>query len=107
MHVSGRISRLAMSDPDCQRPDYVQNALEATCDALITLESIRAAPAAGDWRPDLQVVQAITSLRQAISELRLAHAEDESAVALGFVVRTKASHEKRSRLGQASPRRTA
>jgi hypothetical protein len=96
-----------MSDSDCQRPDYVQNALEATCDALITLESIRASPAR-DRKADLQVVQAMSSLRQAISELRLAHAEeDESMVGLGFVVRTNARRRAATPVPQASPRRTA
>jgi hypothetical protein len=71
--------------------DYVQNALEASCDALMTLESIRESRVDG---PDevsttqLHVAQAIASLRHAISELRLAHDTDVSAVGLGFVVPT-------------------
>jgi hypothetical protein len=97
-----------MSDSHCQGPDYVQNALEATCDALMTLETIRAAPGPRSGSSELQVAQAIASLRQAIIELRLARGEEESAVALGFVVRTSPQRRaKRRPVPQARPRRTA
>jgi hypothetical protein len=97
-----------MSDSHCQGPDYVQNALEATCDALMALESIRVAPGARGRSSELQVAQAIASLRQAISELRLARGEEESMVALGFVVGTSPQRRgKRPRVPQARPRRTA
>jgi hypothetical protein len=67
---------------------YVQNALEATCDALMTLESCRAASSGRRSSLQLHVTRAIGSLRQAISELRQARGDDDSIVAHGFVVRT-------------------
>jgi hypothetical protein len=92
-----------MTQPNDRTPatDYIQNALEATCDALMTLESI---PAAGETSrggaaaaaSDLHVAQAIASLRHAISELRLAHAHEGSALALGFVMRPRSRRRPRS-----------
>jgi len=100
-----------MSDPDDSRPtpDYVQNALEASCDALMTLESIRTVPAGDGSEPgaQLHVAQAIASLRHAISELRLAHDHDASMVGLGFVVKTVPGRPQNRRGRQARPRRTA
>jgi hypothetical protein len=97
-----------MSESHPQGPDYVQNALEATCDALMTLESIRVAPSDRGWSSELQVGQAIASLRQAISELRLAYGDDASMVGLGFVVRTPPQRrDERPRVPHARPRRTA
>jgi hypothetical protein len=96
-----------MSDSYRGGPDYVQNALEATCDALMTLESIRGAPGARGYSSELQVTQAIASLRQAISELRLARGNEESMVALGFVVGTAPERRDQRPRSQARPRRTA
>jgi hypothetical protein len=93
-----------MTQPNDRTPatDYIQNALEATCDALMTLESIPAsgetsrASGAASAASDLHVAQAIASLRHAISELRLAHAHEGSALALGFVMRPRSRRRPRS-----------
>ena len=71
-------------------PDHVHTALEESCGALITLESIRArmADAGVDIRSmQGHITEAIDSLTQAIGELRLARDEQASALALGFVLR--------------------
>jgi len=95
--------------PDSTSPDYVQNALEAACDALMTLELIGGSEQTLAPSTELNVAQAIASLRHAISELRLAHDHDSSGVALGFVLQT-ASERPANQPGasrQARPRRTA
>jgi hypothetical protein len=78
-----------MTSSDRSRSDHVQNALEATCDALMTLEAIGVVEdAAGSPGKRVRLAQAIASLRRGVTELRLAHGADESVVALGFVVDT-------------------
>jgi hypothetical protein len=103
-----------MSNPhDSSSPSYyIQNALEAACDSLMALESIRApaeTPGSAVDGSQLHVGQAIASLRHAISELRLAHDHDASMVGLGFVVATAPVRppKRHRRGGQSSPRRTA
>ena len=87
---------------------HIQTALEASCGALITLESIRAQAVDGataDVRRPIQ--QAIESLRQAIAELR--SATDESARLLPgeFVLRASVPGLGVPQPGYASPLRTA
>jgi hypothetical protein len=79
-----------MTDSAGSGLDHVRHALEATCDALMALESIALALRDGDGEPGVpvRVSQAIASLRQAIGDLRLARGVDESAVGRGFVVAT-------------------
>ena len=79
-----------MTDSAGSGLDYVYNALEATCDALMTLESIAVTLGDGGGEPGVpvSVSQAIASLRRAIGDLRLARGADESVLALGFVVDT-------------------
>jgi hypothetical protein len=81
-----------MTGPHNSTPDsdQLQSALEASCDALMTLQSMdreatnRRSDGSSPW---LHVTEAIESLRSAITELRLARDEEESMVGLGFVVR--------------------
>lgn len=92
--------------------DFVYSALEATCDALMTLESIHdctaAMPGSGPSATEPHLTQAIASLRHAIAELRLAGSRDTSPIALGFVVRSARERPGDSGNGtQARPRRTA
>jgi hypothetical protein len=92
-------------------PDTLQSALEASCDALMTLQSIEHG-AREDEEPCAarrHVVQAIDSLRFAIDELRLAREEDASIVGHGFVVRADPVTGARGpgADGQVRPRRTA
>lgn len=77
-----------MSASHCSGFDNVQDALQAMCDALITLESIGASPPDGRRDPGISVhvARAITSLRRAVSDLRRAQGADVSAVSLGFVL---------------------
>jgi hypothetical protein len=89
-------------------PDTLQSALEASCDALMTLQSLdrgtrEPSPALG------HVAQAIDSLRFAIEQLRLARDEDSSIVGMGFVVRSEPGSRRRGATpgDQVSPRRTA
>jgi hypothetical protein len=79
-----------MTDADGSGLDHVYSALEATCDALMTLESVAVAlgDRGGEAGVPVHVAQAIASLRRAIRDLRLARGTEESAVALGFVVET-------------------
>jgi hypothetical protein len=86
--------------------DNLQSALEASCDALMMVESARFT---GDFGADGHVERAIESLRGAIDELRLARDEEASMVGLGFVVRADARRlaGPRSPASHASPRRTA
>jgi hypothetical protein len=89
--------------------DPVQDALEASCDALMTLESIRAGSAAENRTKQLHLAQAMASLRHAIAELRLVRPEGESIVGLGFVCEPETGSDQHARgdRSQASPRRTA
>jgi hypothetical protein len=89
--------------------DRIGVALESTCDALITLQSIDAltsVPRAGAGEG--HVARAILHLRDAINELRDAQAQGQTGLALGFVL---AADQRNSNGGgppdQSSPRRTA
>ena len=82
-------------------PEHIQAALEATCDALLALQVVRAragARAEADVEPELS--QAIDAVREAIGELRSACPGDASVMTLGFVVgarrRIKRSRHKSS-----------
>ena len=68
---------------------HLENAIEASCVALVRLELIRCA--SGDGADEVrsaerQIRQLIDSLRSALAELRLEHGDEESALAFGFVV---------------------
>lgn len=68
--------------------DPLEAALEASCGALITLEAIHCT-AAGIGEPDgvgAHLAHAVSALREAIDELRLAHINHATGVALGFVL---------------------
>lgn len=97
-------------DPDTASDHYTA-AFEAGCDALITLQLMRASVArSADQIADIerQISRAIRVLRQAIAELRLAHSEQRSILALGFVVETNIGDLDGASDGtQSRPRRTA
>jgi len=91
--------------------DRIEGALEASCGALVTLESIKGA---ADGLRDADgmeayVALAIESLREAIEQLRLAQSNGSSALAIEFVLegdrRPRAAVKADS--GQSKPRRTA
>jgi hypothetical protein len=68
---------------------HLENAIEASCVALVRLELIRCA--SGDGAGEIasaenQIRQVIDSLRSALAELRLERGDEESALAFGFVV---------------------
>jgi hypothetical protein len=96
-------------DPPARR--HLEDAFEATCDALSVLQVI-------DARADeqssmkLQTTQAIESLRRAIADLRAARGTEQSALALGFVAgvtdaRSGVSAEPLESAAHSNPRRTA
>lgn len=91
--------------------DQIEAALEAACGALITLESI--SPGASRGLDDADEMQrhvglAIRSLRQAIEELRLAQSNGSSALAIEFVLNTRAPRgSAEPGPSQTKPRRTA
>lgn len=81
-------------------PEHLQNALEASCASLVTFQlvcDLEAKPAFDVRRGQERAAQAIESLRQAISELRMAQSEDPSALALGFVASEDTSSRRRER----------
>ena len=89
--------------------DRIGVALDATCDALMTLQSIDALP---DMHEDGllkgHVGQAISHLRGAIDELRQAQNHGQTGLALGFVLaRDGRSPDGGASPDQSSPRRTA
>jgi hypothetical protein len=91
------------------RLDRIGVALEASCDALITLQSIDMGPGT-DEAPSVEghVAQAISHLQHAIEELRHAQAQGQTGLALGFVIaRDRRSSSTDGQPGQSSPRRTA
>lgn len=102
---------MSQSDDSSPGLDYIQSALEATCGALMMLESVREPTVGGtadDSAAQQHVSRAIASLHHAIEELRLAHDPDASIIGLGFVVRTGPQRVgKERRRPQSSPRRTA
>jgi hypothetical protein len=86
---------------------HIQTALEASCGALITLESISVRT--GDETPEnvrRPLQQAIDSLRLAIGELRCASEKGPGVLPGEFVLRASASALGVPG-GYASPRRTA
>ena len=94
--------------------DRIGMALETTCDALMTLQSIEVLPGKPeDEHGDGPVAHAISHLRNAIEDLREAQAHGQTDLALGFVLaRDQRSPDQRSPRGdsgpdQSSPRRTA
>jgi hypothetical protein len=113
--MSGSVER-AMAHPRDYLPalDRIEAALEASCGALVTLESIN--PDALDG-PDPAVMRghvgdAIKSLRHTIEELRLAQNNGACALAIGFVLKgngrvPRAVEPPPSDPGQSKPRRTA
>jgi hypothetical protein len=68
--------------------DQIEAALEASCGALITLESLSsgAAERAGTDPAQDPLGRAISSLREVIDALRLAQCDASDALALGFVL---------------------
>lgn len=87
--------------------DHLVVALEASCGALVALESISArvstiAPEIHGARD--QIMQTIEQLRQVIDELRRANDGHTSALAYGFVL---GAESQTGRGRQVSPRRTA
>lgn len=100
-----------MTDPpEFQVPvDHVEAALEASCDALITLQLIHASamsPSAEVGDIEDQITQAIRSQRHVIAELRLLRNEGNSPI-LGFVLRTDVADAGNVAPPQPKPRRTA
>ena len=89
--------------------DRIGAALDATCVALMTLQSIDALPADDDReRVGGDVAQAISHLRQAIDELRNAHMHGQTGLALGFVLAPGVRDLRQdAESRQSSPRRTA
>jgi hypothetical protein len=92
--------------------DRIEAALEASCGALVTLESIKPGPADGlrdADRMQAHVGLAIASLRGAIEELRLAQSNGSSALAVGFVLKGNGRPRRgvTAGPGQSNPRRTA
>jgi hypothetical protein len=100
-----------MSDVAGPHSDAVLTALEATCDALMTLESGRAEADERISDPARHHLgEAIALLRRAMEELRLARGRQESVVGRGFVVsQAPPVADRRSRPvpAQERPRRTA
>jgi hypothetical protein len=91
--------------------DRIEGALEASCGALLALESINSGTA--DCLRDGDALQthvglAIDSLREAIEELRLAQSTGSSALAIGFVLQGNGRPRSvKAEPGQSKPRRTA
>jgi hypothetical protein len=97
-----------MSDETGSLSDDVRAALEATCDALMMIESLRTKRGQHARDPGPHLIEAIAMLRQAIKELRLARGGEESVVGRGFVVSyAPVVGDREARSFQASPRRTA
>jgi hypothetical protein len=95
--------------------DRIEAALEASCGALVTLESINSVARDGSDEPDAMgghVGLAIRSLRDVIEELRLAQSNGACALAIGFVLKgngrvPRAVDPVPLDPGQPKPRRTA
>jgi hypothetical protein len=89
--------------------DRIDAALEATCDALLTLQSIEVLPGVPEDAPgEGHVAQAISHLRGAIDELRVAQSQGHAELALGFVLpRDHGESSGEVGTGQSIPRRTA
>ena len=89
--------------------DRIRVALEATCDALLTLQSIDVlANVPEEVRGDSHIAHAVADLRHAIDELRGAQAHGQSGLALGFVLaQDRPESGSNGRVRQSRPRRTA
>jgi hypothetical protein len=104
----------AMTDPPESRTavDHYEAALEASCDALITLQLIHASATSSLAEiedVEGQITRAIKTLQRATAELRLARTERRNKLISGFVVETYTgdSGGVASVLAQSKPRRTA
>jgi hypothetical protein len=92
--------------------DQIEVALEATCGALVTVESIcgQASPRVGlaDGTQE-HIEAAVGALRKAIEELRSAQTEGATGLAMGFVLErdTEPDRETKPDSGQINPHRTA
>jgi hypothetical protein len=89
--------------------DRIGAALEATCDALMALQSIEVLPTMTESEEgEAHVERAVSHLRHAVDELRDAQAHGQTGLALGFVLaRDQRSSKNDDEPGQSSPRRTA
>jgi hypothetical protein len=89
--------------------DRIEVALETTCDALMTLQSIDVLPSVpDDGNREGHVARASWHLRQAVDELRKAQAHGQTGLAMGFVLaRDQRNADSDGEAGQSSPRRTA
>jgi hypothetical protein len=88
--------------------DRIEAALEASCGALITLQSIDGAAIRDGDGMHGHIAEAILSLRHAIDELRNAQSRGASGLALGFVLaRSRRGSTEGSDPDQSRPRRTA
>jgi hypothetical protein len=92
--------------------DRIEDALEASCGALVALESIACPVSDRAYEPDgiqEHVGQAIRSLRQAIEVLRSAHSDGVDGLAMGFVLKRSesAARDGTPEVAQSKPRRTA
>lgn len=88
---------------------HLEQAIEASCVALFSLELIHSC--SGDAGEEIrtaqgQVNKTIELLRAALAELRLEDGEEQSALALGFVMDGVSRLPSRRR-DQVKPRRTA
>jgi hypothetical protein len=100
-----------MPEPRDRPPpiNHVEAALDASCGALVTLESFCPDPLQVGSGVQQHVRCALRALREAIAELRLAEAKDSSGLALGFVLEATSARPDANGLrpGQSKPRRTA
>src|SRR2546421_308971 len=89
--------------------DRIGIALEATCDALMTSQSIEVLIDVRADDPALRhVADAISHLRQAVDKLRDAQAQGQTGLGLGFVLpQDRCNPSDNGTTNQSSPRRTA
>jgi hypothetical protein len=89
--------------------DRIEIALDATCDALMTLQSTDAlSTIGGDKQVQGHVERAISHLRHTVDELRDAHTQGQTGLSLGFVLaRDGRTSNVDGGSDQSSPRRTA
>lgn len=89
----------------------LHNALEASCDALMVLQSMESRDTGSDgsgYPATRHLLHAIDSLRNAIAQLRMARDENASLIALGFVLRDDCVQVRGARSERhVRPRRTA
>jgi hypothetical protein len=79
--------------------DNVDAALEASCDVLMALQSLRGEDAEVATTACVHVQRAIESVRRTIDELRMARRGAASITALGFVMPSPRSREAWRRAG--------